>query len=118
MTGSLYWRAVAVTVMASLTGLFLAAPPARAASSFTEYALGGHNYWVYQPSGYTGATAVPLVVYLHGCTEQVPNVAIGTRWNQQAEQNNFIVLYPQQSTAANSLQCWNWTSSANWSRGQ
>lgn len=110
--------AFALCAAVALLGLLLLAAAARAASSFTKYSLGGHDYWVYQPSGYTGTTPVPLVVYLHGCTELVPNVAIGTRWNQQAEQNTFIVLYPQQSAAANSLMCWNWTNSANWTRGQ
>jgi poly(hydroxyalkanoate) depolymerase family esterase len=48
------------------------------------------------------------VVMLHGCTQDGPDVARGTRLNEWAEREGFIVVYPQQSPTANNLKCWNW----------
>lgn len=99
-----------------LAALGITTLPALAQGSFQQASLGGLDYWVYTPSGYTGAAPVPLVVYLHGCTESAPNVAIGTRWNSHAEQHGFVVLYPDQRSDANPLKCWNWFSPANQGR--
>jgi poly(hydroxyalkanoate) depolymerase family esterase len=72
-----------------------------------------HQYFVYTPTTYHVGTAVPLLVMLHGCTQTAEDFAIGTRMNQLAEQNSFIVVYPQQTRKANRTLCWNWFSSAH-----
>ncbi|MGT2479918.1 extracellular catalytic domain type 1 short-chain-length polyhydroxyalkanoate depolymerase [Methylobacterium oryzae CBMB20] len=68
---------------------------------------GSRHYKVYVPSGYTGQ-ALPLVVMLHGCTQDPDDFAAGTQMNALAETQSFLVAYPAQSQAANMQRCWNW----------
>lgn len=77
---------------------------------------GARYFRVYVPSSYTG-TARPLMVMLHGCLQDGYDFAAGTRMNTFAESRNFIVLYPEQGTAYNASDCWNWFYTANQSRG-
>ncbi|MCL1989993.1 MAG: PHB depolymerase family esterase [Defluviitaleaceae bacterium] len=69
---------------------------------------GGRAYRLFVPSGYTPGDPLPLVVMLHGCAQTAVQFRDGTQMNQLAEQENFIVLYPEQSTSANMSRCWNW----------
>ena len=74
---------------------------------------GSRPYFVYTPSTYRTGVAVPLVVMLHGCTQNAVDFALGTQMNSLAEQQNFIVVYPQQINAANQYLCWNWFTTSN-----
>jgi poly(hydroxyalkanoate) depolymerase family esterase len=53
-------------------------------------------------------SALPLVVMLHGCEQTAAEFAQGTRMNQLAGQEEFVVLYPQQSMSAHRHRCWHW----------
>jgi len=52
--------------------------------------------------------ALPLVVMLHGCEQTAAEFAQGTRMNQLAGQEDFVVLYPQQSMGSHRHRCWRW----------
>ncbi|APE32584.1 plasmid partitioning protein [Halomonas aestuarii] len=73
---------------------------------FTNH-VGTRDYKLYLPSGYHGQ-ALPLVVMLHGCTQDPDDFAAGTNMNRLAEDQLCCVLYPAQPMTANSSKCWNW----------
>ena len=64
-----------------------------------------------------GPSLLPLVVLLHGCKQDAADFALGTGMNELAEVEKYLVLYPEQSSNANSMRCWNWFDAAHQSRG-
>ncbi|GCE31754.1 hypothetical protein KDA_72380 [Dictyobacter alpinus] len=89
--------------------------------TFTQYtysgSAGSRPYYVYTPANYQVGTVVPMVVMLHGCTQNPTDFANGTQMNALADQKQFIVVYPQQTSSDNSSSCWNWFQPADQARG-
>ncbi|WP_326542501.1 extracellular catalytic domain type 1 short-chain-length polyhydroxyalkanoate depolymerase [Pseudorhodoferax sp.] len=67
-------------------------------------------YKLYVPPTAAGAAPAPrpLLVMLHGCTQDADDFAAGTRMNQLARDAGMLVLYPVQTQHANAQKCWNW----------
>ncbi|SFU45426.1 extracellular catalytic domain type 1 short-chain-length polyhydroxyalkanoate depolymerase [Pseudoduganella namucuonensis] len=78
---------------------------------------GTRQYKLYVPGGYRGQS-LPLVVMLHGCTQDPDDFAVGTRMNELAEEMRCFVVYPAQTQEANQHRCWNWFSALDQQRGQ
>jgi poly(hydroxyalkanoate) depolymerase family esterase len=50
----------------------------------------------------------PLLVVLHGCTQHAADIA-QTGWNEIADANGFVVVYPEQQSANNGVLCFSWS---------
>lgn len=68
---------------------------------------GSRDYKVYVPS-HTDGRKRPLIIMLHGCTQNPDDFAVGTGMNRLAEEHGFVVAYPRQPMTANQSVCWNW----------
>lgn len=75
------------------------------------------DYKLYIPPQ-TGGALRPMVVMLHGCTQDAADFAAGTRMNEQARALGVMVLYPEQSQRANPRRCWNWFHPQHQQRGR
>ena len=99
------------------------APP-KAAPRAGQFISGIHadgagrlEYKLYVPPGCEGKR-LPLVVMLHGCTQNPDDFAAGTRMNDAALERGFFVLYPAQAQKANTSRCWNWFKHNHQRRGK
>ncbi|MDA8522407.1 extracellular catalytic domain type 1 short-chain-length polyhydroxyalkanoate depolymerase [Acidovorax sp. NCPPB 4044] len=74
---------------------------------------------LYLPPGPADAAALrPMVVMLHGCTQNAEDFAAGTRMNLLARDLGVVVLYPEQTQQANAQKCWNWFKPQHQRRGR
>ncbi len=80
-------------------------------------ASGRRDFKLYIPPG-AGERPLPLVVMLHGCTQNPDDFAAGTAMNNAALAQGFFVLYPAQSQQMNPQRCWNWFKHNHQSRGR
>jgi feruloyl esterase len=62
---------------------------------------------IYLPKN-KSAEKIPVVVALHGCSQNAKSMAWQTGWNTLADKYNFAVLYPEQRRKNNSTNCFNW----------
>lgn len=102
--------AMAVLLLAALSVVAMS-HPARAAATPQEVTGFGSNpgnlrMFRYTPPGLPGGR--PVVVAMHGCTQNAAGYAAGTGWMRLADTYEFSVVFPQQQTANNMNACFNW----------
>ena len=68
---------------------------------------GSRRYRFYLPADRT-AVPMPLVLMLHGCTQNADDFAAGTRICEAADRFGVAVALPEQPREANAMGCWNW----------
>ncbi len=99
---------------------FPAAPPLPEGAAFLtrtfSCAAGSRDYKVYIP-GHAHNRKRPLILMLHGCTQDPDDFALGTGMNLLAEEQGFVVAYPRQPATANHSACWNWFDLKDQTRG-
>ncbi|MCJ2067456.1 PHB depolymerase family esterase [Methylobacterium sp. J-030] len=78
-------------------------------------AAGSRDYKLFIPS--RPDARAPLVVMLHGCTQNPDDFAAGTGMNTLAERAGVFVAYPAQSRQAHAQRCWNWYDPRDQARG-
>lgn len=60
----------------------------------------------------------PVVLVLHGCTQDATGFATGSGWRSYADARGFALVAAQQESANNSSRCFNWFQSGDTTRGQ
>ncbi len=60
----------------------------------------------------------PLVIVLHGCFQNANAIAVQSGWNKLADENGFMVIYPQQKFSNNFKKCFNWYMESDMERGK
>jgi poly(hydroxyalkanoate) depolymerase family esterase len=99
--------------IARLSAMRTMAPggPASSRDRLTDLAGFGSNPGalrarIYVPAGL--AEDAPLVVVLHGCTQNAAGYDTGAGWSQLADRHGFALLFPEQTRANNANLCFNW----------
>ena len=101
-------RIVRLALFVVLVAGAFAAPPAEANDpGLSELRTdAARPYRLFVPTA--AQSGRPLVVALHGCTQDSHDFAIGSRWTEVADSRNFFVVFPEQPAAKNGMNCWNW----------
>ena len=61
---------------------------------------------IYVPASVAARPA--LVVVVHGCTQNAAGYDSGSGWSQLADEQGFVLLFPEQKSANNPNRCFNW----------
>ncbi|MFT9847335.1 extracellular catalytic domain type 1 short-chain-length polyhydroxyalkanoate depolymerase [Aneurinibacillus sp. REN35] len=109
--------AMITTPFSILADAFASHPKRIETGTQKHYYRSNFSFKTYVPSGYHKADSLPLVVMLHGCTQDMDDFSAGTEMDELAEKHNFIVLYPEMNILANPKRCWNWFYDYNQHRG-
>ncbi|MGH3436005.1 MAG: extracellular catalytic domain type 1 short-chain-length polyhydroxyalkanoate depolymerase [Sciscionella sp.] len=114
--------AVGIAASAVLVGGLLAVSGTTAAASgtFTQVTGFGSNpgnlaMYSYRPTGLPAGS--PLVVALHGCTQDATGYFDHSGWQKYADEWGFALVFPQQSTSNNAQACFDWYTPSDDTRG-
>jgi len=103
-----------------VAGLSSRHPADAAAGSLVAVSSFGSNPGALAMYTYTPANLpaqAPLVVALHGCTQTANDYFSHSGWPELADRYGFAVVFPQQPSSNNNLQCFDWWTPADDGRG-
>jgi poly(hydroxyalkanoate) depolymerase family esterase len=114
------YRYLLLSLGVVVASVLVATAPAQAAT-LTQIASFGSNpgnlaMYSYRPDGLPSGR--PLVVLLHGCTQDAATYFANSGWRKYADLYGFQLVLPQTSTANNSLKCFTWFDTADINRDQ
>ncbi|WP_375413652.1 alpha/beta hydrolase family esterase [uncultured Bradyrhizobium sp.] len=100
------------------SGLGRAAGPSRL-SETTGFGTnpGDLKMFSYLPGDQRARQRLPLVVVLHGCTQNAAGYDAGAGWSTLADRYGFALLMPEQKTSNNGNGCFNWFNPEDIARG-
>lgn len=106
-------------VLAVLLATVVAAPAASAAELREVTGFGGNpgalRMFEYVPDGLPEGR--PVVVAMHGCTQDAAGYGTGAGWVELADSAQFTLVLPQQEQANNANRCFNWFQAGDTARG-
>lgn len=102
----------------SPSGATATAHPTLAPGAWQTFSISGSGaqYKVYTPSKYNKQQKVPLIMMLHGCTQNMNIFSDSTQYAGLAEAQNFIVVFPSQDPSVTNS-CWKWYDPPSQQRG-
>jgi poly(hydroxyalkanoate) depolymerase family esterase len=117
LAGLVLTASAAVVAALPANSATAADPPASSLVQVSSFGTnpGALSMYTYTPAGL--ATGRPVVVALHGCTQTASDYYTHSGWPALADRWQFEVVFPQQSSANNSSQCFNWFLTAKDTRG-
>jgi poly(hydroxyalkanoate) depolymerase family esterase len=100
-----------LTRLSALRGVAMPGEAPAASTALIELTDFGDNpgclrAWYHVPR--TVRKKPALVVVLHGCTQNAAGYDRGAGWSQLADEQGFVVLFPEQRRANNMNLCFNW----------
>lgn len=100
------------------SGLPQTAPTSSRLQPFDKFGAspGQLTAWTYVPE--SAEPGAPLVVVLHGCTQNAAGYDESSGWSRLADQHGFVLLYPEQRRSNNPNLCFNWFSAEDAARGK
>ncbi|GAB1508247.1 extracellular catalytic domain type 1 short-chain-length polyhydroxyalkanoate depolymerase [Actinophytocola sp. KF-1] len=109
----------AMALVAALLFTFVGATPAAAAvEPVPSFGSNPGNLKMYRYVPANLPTGRPVVVALHGCTQNATGYGTGSGWTQLADRLKFTVVLPEQQSGNNFNKCFNWFERGDTTRGQ
>jgi len=89
----LYFVGILILVVATLVAYFFIQINRSDGQIITSE--GPRKYLLHVPESYDAGTPTPLVISIHGFAEWPAHQMQISHWNELADENNFIVVYPR-----------------------
>ncbi|MCX5313383.1 PHB depolymerase family esterase [Streptomyces sp. NBC_00154] len=112
--------AVLGVAAATLSTVGVAQPAAAAGGlqQVTGFGTNPGNLQMYEYAPADLPAGAPLVIALHGCTQTANDYYTNSGWPKYADLWKFAVVFPQTTSANNSLSCFGWFDPAEDTRGK
>lgn len=108
---------LAIATSLALT-LLAPSPAAAAVEPVPNFGSNPGNLTMYRYVPPDLAAGRPIVVALHGCTQNATAYGTGAGWTTLADRLRFTVVLPEQPSANNFNRCFNWFQPGDTTRGQ